>query len=638
MTKKQKKQLARIVSAAVLFLLAAALPLSPAVEMAAFLLCYALIGWDIVWKAVTNILHGQVFDENFLMTVATVGALCLNEYSEGVAVMLFYQVGEWFQSYAVNKSRRSISSLMDIRPDSANVIRSGGTIKQVDPEEVQIGETIVVRAGERVPLDGVIIEGSSSLDTSALTGESLPREVAAGEEVISGCINQSGTLQVRVSKIYGESIVAKILDLVENASSKKSKSEAFITRFARYYTPLVVIAAVILAVLPPLISGQSFAIWIERALTFLVISCPCALVISVPLSFFGGIGGASKCGVLIKGSNYLEALAKTETVVFDKTGTLTKGAFAVSGLYPQGVSEERLVELAAYAEKDSTHPISRSIRDFYGKAIDGSRIKNIKEIAGFGLQAELDGKVVLTGNAKLMREQNITFAPVEEPGTIIYVAESGRYAGAILIEDELKADALAAVKDLKASGVKKAVMLTGDAKAVGQKVAAKLQLDSAYTELLPADKVAYMEQLLSETSEKGKLTFVGDGINDAPVLARADIGIAMGGLGSDAAIEAADVVIMTDEPSKIATAMRISRKTLRIVHQNIVFALGVKALVLALGAVGIATMWAAVFADVGVAVIAILNAIRALRVPKSEVVTADQQEGAATLNHIENAA
>ncbi|SCJ88948.1 Cadmium%2C zinc and cobalt-transporting ATPase [uncultured Eubacterium sp.] len=638
MTKKQKKQLARIVSAAVLFLLAAALPLSPAVEMAAFLLCYALIGWDIVWKAVTNILHGQVFDENFLMTVATVGALCLNEYSEGVAVMLFYQVGEWFQSYAVNKSRRSISSLMDIRPDSANVIRSGGTIKQVDPEEVQIGETIVVRAGERVPLDGVIIEGSSSLDTSALTGESLPREVAAGEEVISGCINQSGTLQVRVSKIYGESTVAKILDLVENASSKKSKSEAFITRFARYYTPLVVIAAVILAVLPPLISGQSFAIWIERALTFLVISCPCALVISVPLSFFGGIGGASKCGVLIKGSNYLEALAKTETVVFDKTGTLTKGAFAVSGLYPQGVSEERLVELAAYAEKDSTHPISRSIRDFYGKAIDGSRIKNIKEIAGFGLQAELDGKVVLAGNAKLMREQNITFAPVEEPGTIIYVAESGRYAGAILIEDELKADALAAVKDLKASGVKKAVMLTGDAKAVGQKVAAKLQLDSAYTELLPADKVAYMEQLLSETSEKGKLTFVGDGINDAPVLARADIGIAMGGLGSDAAIEAADVVIMTDEPSKIATAMRISRKTLRIVHQNIVFALGVKALVLALGAVGIATMWAAVFADVGVAVIAILNAIRALRVPKAEVVTADQQEGAATLNHIENAA
>lgn len=638
MTKKQKKQLARIVSAAVLFLLAAALPLSPTVEMSAFLLCYALIGWDIVWKAVTNILHGQVFDENFLMTVATVGALCLNEYSEGVAVMLFYQVGEWFQSYAVNKSRRSISSLMDIRPDSANVIRSGGTIKQVDPEEVQIGETIVLRAGERVPLDGVIIEGSSSLDTSALTGESLPREVAAGEEVISGCINQSGTLQVRVSKIYGESTVAKILDLVENASSKKSKSEAFITRFARYYTPLVVIAALILAVLPPLISGQSFAIWIERALTFLVISCPCALVISVPLSFFGGIGGASKCGVLIKGSNYLEALAKTETVVFDKTGTLTKGAFAVSGLYPQGVSEERLVELAAYAEKDSTHPISRSIRDFYGKAIDGSRIKNIKEIAGFGLQAELDGKVVLAGNAKLMREQNIAFAPVEEPGTIIYVAESGRYAGAILIEDELKADALAAVKDLKASGVKKAVMLTGDAKAVGQKVAAKLQLDSAYTELLPADKVAYMEQLLSETSEKGKLTFVGDGINDAPVLARADIGIAMGGLGSDAAIEAADVVIMTDEPSKIATAMRISRKTLRIVHQNIVFALGVKALVLALGAVGIATMWAAVFADVGVTVIAILNAIRALRVPKSEVVTANQQEGAATLNHIENAA
>ena len=633
MTKKQKKQLARIVSAAVLFLLAAALPLSPAVEMAAFLLCYALIGWDIVWKAVTNILHGQVFDENFLMTVATVGALCLNEYSEGVAVMLFYQVGEWFQSYAVNKSRRSISSLMDIRPDSANVIRSGG-IEQVDPEEVQIGETIVVRAGERIPLDGTIIEGTSSLDTSALTGESLPREVAAGEDVISGCINQSGTLQVRVSKIYGESTVAKILDLVENASSKKSKSEAFITRFARYYTPLVVIAAVILAVLPPLISGQSFAIWIERALTFLVISCPCVLVISVPLSFFGGIGGASKCGVLIKGSNYLEALAKTETVVFDKTGTLTKGSFAVSGLYPQDITKEKLIELAAYAEKDSTHPISRSIRDFYGKAIDGRRIKNVKEIAGFGVQAELDGKVILAGNAKLMREQNIAFKLLEESGTLVYVAEDGRYAGAILIEDEVKADAAAAIKDLKASGVKKTVMLTGDADAVGKKVAAKLKLDAAYTELLPAGKVDHMEQLLGETSDKGKLTFVGDGINDAPVLARADIGIAMGGLGSDAAIEAADVVIMTDEPSKIATAMRISRKTLRIVHQNIVFALGVKALVLILGALGIASMWAAVFADVGVAVIAILNAIRALRVPKAEIVAAEDSSETSDPNHL----
>ena len=633
MTKKQKKQLARIVSAAVLFLLAAALPLSPAVEMAAFLLCYALIGWDIVWKAVTNILHGQVFDENFLMTVATVGALCLNEYSEGVAVMLFYQVGEWFQSYAVNKSRRSISSLMDIRPDSANVIRSGG-IEQVDPEEVQIGETIVVRAGERIPLDGTIIEGTSSLDTSALTGESLPREVAAGEDVISGCINQSGTLQVRVSKIYGESTVAKILDLVENASSKKSKSEAFITRFARYYTPLVVIAAVILAVLPPLISGQSFAIWIERALTFLVISCPCALVISVPLSFFGGIGGASKCGVLIKGSNYLEALAKTETVVFDKTGTLTKGSFAVSGLYPQDITKEKLIELAAYAEKDSTHPIFRSIRDFYGKAIDGRRIKNVKEIAGFGVQAELDGKVILAGNAKLMREQNIAFKLLEESGTLVYVAEDGRYAGAILIEDEVKADAAAAIKDLKASGVKKTVMLTGDADAVGKKVAAKLKLDAAYTELLPAGKVDHMEQLLGETSDKGKLTFVGDGINDAPVLARADIGIAMGGLGSDAAIEAADVVIMTDEPSKIATAMRISRKTLRIVHQNIVFALGVKALVLILGALGIASMWAAVFADVGVAVIAILNAIRALRVPKAEIVAAEDSSETSDPNHL----
>ncbi len=439
---------------------------------------------------------------------------------------------------------------------------------------------------------------------------------------------------MRVSKIYGESTVAKILDLVENASSKKSKSEAFITRFARYYTPLVVIAAVILAVLPPLISGQSFAIWIERALTFLVISCPCALVISVPLSFFGGIGGASKCGVLIKGSNYLEALAKTETVVFDKTGTLTKGSFAVSGLYPQGIPEAKLLELAAYAEKDSTHPISRSIRDFYGKAIDGRRIKNVKEIAGFGVQAELDGKVILAGNAKLMREQNIAFKPLEESGTLVYVAEDGRYAGAILIEDEVKADAAAAIKDLKASGVKKTVMLTGDADAVGKKVAAKLKLDAAYTELLPAGKVDHMEQLLGETSDKGKLTFVGDGINDAPVLARADIGIAMGGLGSDAAIEAADVVIMTDEPSKIATAMRISRKTLRIVHQNIVFALGVKALVLILGALGIASMWEAVFADVGVAVIAILNAIRALRVPKAEIVAAEDSSETSDPDHL----
>lgn len=637
MTKKQKKQLARIAAAAAIFLLAVLLPLSPALKLAGFLLCYAVIGWDIVWKAITNILHGQVFDENFLMTVATIGALCLQEYAEGVAVMLFYQVGEWFQSYAVNKSRRSISSLMDIRPDSAGVLRNGA-VQQVDPEEVQVGETILVRAGERVPLDGVIIEGTSSLDTSALTGESLPREVSAGENVISGCINQSGTLKVKVSKVYGESTVAKILDLVENASSKKSKSEAFITRFARYYTPLVVVAAVILAVLPPLVSGQSFAIWIERALTFLVISCPCALVISVPLSFFGGIGGASKCGVLIKGSNYLEALAQTETVVFDKTGTLTKGSFAVSGLYPENISKEKLIELAAYAEKDSTHPISRSIQAFYGKPLDGRRIKNVKELAGFGVQAELDGKVVLAGNAKLMQEQHIAFKPVDEPGTIVYLAENNSYAGAILIEDEVKADAASAIKDLKAAGVKKTVMLTGDAKAVGAKIASQLQLDSVYAELLPSDKVAHMEQLLSETGGKGKLAFVGDGINDAPVLARADIGIAMGGLGSDAAIEAADVVIMTDEPSKIATAMGISRKTLRIVRQNIVFALGIKALVLILGAVGIASMWAAVFADVGVAVIAILNAIRALRVPKSEVVAADEQTKLATSNHMENAA
>ncbi len=617
MTKKQKKQLGRILAAIAIFILSSLLLPGPGAKTAGYLVCYAVIGWDIVWKAVKNILNGQVFDENFLMTVATVGALCLGEYAEGVAVMLFYQVGELFQSYAVSRSRRSISSLMDIRPDYANLVRDGKTIR-VDPEEVQAGDTIVIRAGERVPLDGVVTDGTSSLDTSALTGESMPREVAAGGEVISGCINQSGTLRVRVSKVYGESTVSKILDLVENAGSKKSKSEAFITRFARYYTPVVVIAAVLLAVVPPLILGQGFAMWIERALTFLVISCPCALVISVPLSFFGGIGGASKCGVLIKGSNYLEALADTSTVVFDKTGTLTKGTFAVSGLYPEGVTEEELLYLAACAEKDSGHPISRSIRTACGREPDGSRITDVKEIAGRGVAIVMDGKSVLAGNAKMMERENISFTPVNEPGTVIYVARGGKYAGAILIEDEIKDDAAFAIRDLKNSGVRKTVMLTGDADAVGRKVAEKLKLDEVYTELLPADKVSHMEELLKETGANGKLSFVGDGINDAPVLARADIGIAMGGLGSDAAIEAADVVIMTDEPSRIATAMRISRKTLRIVRQNIVFALGVKILVLILGALGFASMWAAVFADVGVSVIAILNAIRALKVPKQE--------------------
>ncbi len=624
MTKKQKKQLYRILAAAAIYILASLLSKFAALPalaiLAVYLICYVVIGWDIVWKAVTNIMHGQVFDENFLMTVATIGALFLGEYAEGVAVMLFYQVGELFQSYAVSKSRRSISGLMDIRPDYANVVRDG-EIVEVDPDEVAIGEIIVVKAGERVPLDGVVTEGASSLDTSALTGESLPREVEIGDAVISGCINQTGTLRVEVSKEYGESTVAKILDLVENSSSKKSRSEAFITRFARYYTPGVVYAAIALAILPPLILSQPFSIWVFRALTFLVISCPCALVISVPLSFFGGIGGASKCGVLIKGSNYLEALADTETVVFDKTGTLTKGSFVVSGLYPaEGITSEALLETAAYAENESNHPISRSIRKAYEAEIDGSRLQNVQEIAGHGVQVTLDGKEVLAGNAKLMKQHDIPFQPVSEPGTVIYVAEDGRYLGALLIEDEVKPDAAAAIRDLKASGVRKTVMLTGDSDAVGQKVARQLGLDAAYTELLPADKVEHMERLLAETSEKGKLAFVGDGINDAPVLARADIGIAMGGLGSDAAIEAADVVIMTDEPSKIATAMRISRKTLRIVHQNIVFALGVKFVVLFLGAIGLANMWAAVFADVGVSVIAILNAIRALNVPKSDTI------------------
>ena len=617
MTKKQKKQLYRILAAAAIYLITMALPLSPTGKLAGFLLCYGVIGWDIIWKAVTNILHGQVFDENFLMTVATVGAMFLGEYAEGVAVMLFYQVGELFQSYAVSKSRRSISGLMDIRPDYANVVREDGIVS-VDPDEVAVGEVIVVKPGERVPLDGTILEGRSALNTSALTGESLPREVEPGADVISGCINQSGTLKILVSKPYGESTVAKILDLVENASSKKSKSEAFITRFARYYTPAVVAAAVLLAVIPPLLTGQPFAVWIERALTFLVISCPCALVISVPLSFFGGIGGASKCGVLIKGSNYLEALARTETVVFDKTGTLTKGSFAVSGCYPEKITKEKLLELAAYAEKDSNHPISKSIVNAYGKELNASRVADVQEIAGHGISISLDGKTVLAGNSRLMNLNHIKFKPVRETGTVVYVAEDGISRGAILIEDEVKEDAAFAIRELKQSGIRKTVMLTGDAKAVGENVAQRLGLDEVYTELLPADKVSHMEQLLSQTSEKGKLAFVGDGINDAPVLARADIGIAMGGLGSDAAIEAADVVIMTDEPSKIAAAMRISRKTLRIVHQNIVFALGVKAIVMILGAIGFASMWAAVFADVGVSVIAILNAVRALQVTKDD--------------------
>ena len=614
MTKKQKHLLARIIVAAVLFAAGGLLHPEGWAELGVYLVCYAVIGWDIVWKAITNILHGQVFDENFLMTIATVGALILGEHSEGV---VFYQVGEWFQSYAVSKSRRSITSLMDIRPDYANIEKDGKLI-QVDPEDVQIGDTIIVKPGERVPLDGKIIKGSSTLDTSALTGESMPREVEAGMEVISGCINQTGILTIQTTKEFGESTVAKILDLVENASDKKGRMENFITRFARYYTPVVVFAALALAVLPPLVTGQAFSIWIYRALTFLVISCPCALVISIPLSFFGGIGGASKIGVLVKGSNYLEALAYTETVVFDKTGTLTKGSFAVTEIQANGMTDEELLELAAYAEDYSNHPISLSIQKAYGKKIDNSRITDVQEIAGHGVQAVIDGMTVLAGNAKLMEREHIPYTASNAIGTVVYVAFDGRYAGCIVIADEIKADAPAAIKTLKAAGIRQTVMLTGDADAVGQDVAHRLGLDRAYTELLPADKVDRVEELLAQKSDKGMLAFVGDGINDAPVLARADVGIAMGALGSDAAIEAADVVLMTDEPSKIAAVMQIARKTIRISNENIVFALGVKFLVLILGAVGRANMWAAVFADVGVSVIAILNAIRAMRVKQFE--------------------
>ncbi|MDL2217469.1 cadmium-translocating P-type ATPase [Christensenellaceae bacterium OttesenSCG-928-M15] len=617
MSKKEKKLLTRILIAGAIF--AAVLPIHytealPDIwQLAICLVAYVIIGSEIVWKAVRNISRGQVFDENFLMSVATIGAFFLGEYPEGVAVMLFYQVGELFQSYAVSKSRRNIAELMDIRPDYANLLRDGELV-EVDPEEVVVDDTIVVKPGERVPLDGVVLEGYSALDTSALTGESAPREVAQGDAVISGCINQTGVLKIKVSKVFAQSTVSKILELVESSSDKKSRSENFITRFARYYTPIVVIAAVILAILPPIISGQAFSIWIERALTFLVISCPCALVISVPLSFFGGIGGASKSGVLVKGSNYLEALADTEIVVFDKTGTLTKGNFIVSEVHAEGMSKQELLKLAAHAEDYSSHPIAMSIKQAYDKAVDTKKVEDVQEIAGHGVKAMVEGKEVLAGNQRLMEREGIAMRAAQAAGTAVHVAVDGRYAGYILIEDEIKSDARQAISALKQAGVKKTVMLTGDSDAVGQKVAAQLGIDMAYTELLPADKVEKLEELMTQKSEKGTLAFVGDGINDAPVLARADIGIAMGGLGSDAAIEAADVVIMTDEPSKITTMMKISRKTLRIVRQNIVFALGVKGIVLVLGALGIANMWAAVFADVGVSIIAILNAIRALRV------------------------
>lgn len=583
-------------------------------QIALFIISYIIVGGDVVKRAVKNIFKGQVFDENFLMSIATIGAFFIGEYPEGVAVMLFYQVGELFQSYAVGKSRKSIASLMDIRPDYANV-KKGDELVKVDPDEVQIGDIIVIKAGEKIPLDGKVIEGSSMIDTSALTGESVPREVEVGSDILSGCININGVITAEVTKEFGESTVSKILDLVENASSKKSNSEQFITKFARYYTPVVVIIAVFLAIIPPLvIDGATFSDWIYRALAFLVVSCPCALVISIPLSFFGGIGGASKKGVLVKGSNYLEALAETEIVVFDKTGTLTKGVFNVQEIHPEGVSKEELLELTAHAESYSNHPISLSLKRAYSKEIDNGRISDVEEISGHGVIATVNGKKVMVGNIKLMKMMDIPYFKGELIGTIVHVAVNNKYIGYIVIADEVKEDSAQAIKELKAANIKQTVMLTGDNKSIGSKVAKELGLDKVYAELLPADKVEKLEELFSQKSKKGKLAFVGDGINDAPVLARADIGIAMGGLGSDAAIEAADVVIMTDEPSKIATTMKISKKTLKIAHQNIVFAIGIKIIVLILSAFGITTMWAAIFADVGVTIIAVLNAFRALNV------------------------
>ena len=633
MTRKQKKTLVRIIAAAVL-LIAAALFVPESItvpvripllseEIAGggsgyslalwplYLIPYFVIGWDILWKAIRNIGHGQVFDENFLMCVATIGALVLREYSEAVGVMLFYQVGELFQSVAVGKSRRSIAQLMDIRPDVANVERDGQII-EVDPDEVAVGEVIVIRPGEKIPLDGVVLEGSSSLNTAALTGESAPRDVAVGSELLSGCVNITGLLKARVTKEFGQSTVAKILDLVENASSKKAQAENFITKFARYYTPSVVFAALALAVIPSLATGN-WGVWVHRALTFLVISCPCALVISIPLSFFGGIGGASSQGILVKGGNYLELLAKTETVVFDKTGTLTQGVFELSALHPApGVAERELLEAAALAERHSGHPIAQSLRRALGGEVDPDRVTDVQEIPGHGVSALVDGKRVLAGNEKLMKREGIASQPCDEVGTIVHVAQEGKYLGCAVISDQIKPTAPAAIQALKGRGIR-TVMLTGDSEAVGQAVAAKLGLDEVHAQLLPGDKVDRLEELLGRKSEKGVLAYVGDGVNDAPVLSRADVGIAMGAMGSDAAIEAADVVLMDDDPAKLEKAMDIARKCLRIVKQNIVFALGVKALCLVLGALGKASMWVAVFADVGVAVIAILNATRMLK-------------------------
>ena len=612
MKRKQKRILYRIIISAVL--LATVRIFCPDEWWAAFIYAvpYVIIGYDVIRKAVLNIAHGQVFDENFLMVIATIGAFATGEYMEAAAVMLFYQTGELFQSVAVGKSRKSISELMDIRPDYANIMRDGELVT-IDPDEAAVGDEIIIKAGERIPLDGVVLEGESSVDTSALTGESLPRTVRVGDDVISGCVNQSGVLRVRVTKPFGESTVTRILDLVENAASKKAKAENFITRFARYYTPSVVIAAAALAVIPPLFAG-GWLMWLHRALVFLVISCPCALVISVPLSFFGGIGGAGRQGILVKGGSYLEVLVRTETVVFDKTGTLTKGVFNVTAVHPESIDEGRLIELAAYAESYSTHPIAKSILDAFNTEPDRSRVTSCEELSGKGIEAVIDGLTVCVGNDKLMDSIGVKWHPCHHVGTTVHVAVDGKYAGHIVISDEVKETSERAVAALREAGVSKTVMLTGDSDKVGQDVAKRLGIDEAYTELLPADKVERVEALISEKSEKGALVFVGDGINDAPVLSRADVGIAMGAMGSDAAIEAADIVLMDDDPAKIAKAIGISRRTLRIVYENIIFALGVKALVLILGALGHANMWAAVFADVGVSVIAILNAMRALKI------------------------
>ena len=621
MNKKQKKVLIRIIAAVVLLITLAFVPAEGWLQFALYMIPYLVIGYDILKKAVKGILNRQVFDENFLMAVATVGAIALGDYKEGVAVMLFYQIGELFQSYAVGKSRRNISELMDIRPDYANVEQDGELV-QVDPDEVEIGTVILVKPGEKIPIDGIVVEGASSLNTSALTGESLPREAKEGDEVISGCINMTGLLKIRTTKEFGESTVSKILELVENSSSRKSRSENFISKFARIYTPAVCYGAVALAFLPPIVRmvfmglPADFGTWIYRALTFLVISCPCALVISIPLSFFAGIGGASKEGVLVKGSNYLETLSQTRYVVFDKTGTMTQGVFEVSGIYPAALSKEEVVEYAACAESYSSHPISKSLQKAYGKEIDKNRVTEVKEISGKGVTAQVDGRLVAAGNGKLMDQLGVPYTVCNEVGTLVYVAVDGRFAGCILISDLLKPHAKEAIAALKNAGVTRTVMLTGDTKRVADAVAAELGIHEVCSELLPADKVSRVEELLARKSGKEKLAFVGDGINDAPVLSRADIGIAMGALGSDAAIEAADIVLMDDDPLKIAKAIRISRKCIRIVYENIYFAIGIKVICLILGALGIANMWAAIFADVGVMVIAVLNAIRALFVKR----------------------